>query len=395
MDAHQFDLAGCCIGVVERTDLLDGTRVHAGDALLGLAASGLHANGFSLVRGLVAPVGGRPAGPVPGAPAADARHPGRRGGPGRRAGPGHGHRGRRAADARPASMRAPCCSCVRPCARRATTCTAWPTSPVAGCPATCHGSCPTTWRPRSTWGAGRCPRSCASWAPWAASTTPSCGRPSTAAWAWSSWCRRTASTVGLAALAGSGVEAWEVGTVVAVAAADGARYLETRPARLMARDAHRGRRLGHGLQPRRAPARPSGAGRSAATISLVFADRDCPALGIARGGRRADPPAATGRIRPARRRGTRRWRRRLRGAGRHVVALAGFMRVLGPAVLAAFRGRILNVHPSLLPAFPGAPRHRRRAGRGRDRHGRDRAPGRRDARRRPDRAAGGGHGPAR
>lgn len=54
MEAHQFDLAGCCIGVVERTDLLDGTTARSGDVLLGLAASGLHANGFSLVRGLMA-----------------------------------------------------------------------------------------------------------------------------------------------------------------------------------------------------------------------------------------------------------------------------------------------------------------------------------------------------
>ncbi len=36
-----------------------------------------------------------------------------------------------------------------------------------------------------------------------------------------------------------------------------------------------------------------------------------------------------------------------------VVAMAGFMRVLGPEVVAAFPDRILNVHPSLLPAFPG------------------------------------------
>jgi phosphoribosylformylglycinamidine cyclo-ligase len=54
MEIHQFDLAGCCIGVVERSDLLDGTAARAGDVLLGLAASGLHANGFSLVRALVA-----------------------------------------------------------------------------------------------------------------------------------------------------------------------------------------------------------------------------------------------------------------------------------------------------------------------------------------------------
>src|SRR5262245_58352288 len=36
-----------------------------------------------------------------------------------------------------------------------------------------------------------------------------------------------------------------------------------------------------------------------------------------------------------------------------VVALAGFMRILGPELVGAFRGRMLNVHPSLLPAFPG------------------------------------------
>ncbi len=36
------------------------------------------------------------------------------------------------------------------------------------------------------------------------------------------------------------------------------------------------------------------------------------------------------------------------------VALAGYMRVLGPAVVEAYRGRMLNVHPSLLPSFPGA-----------------------------------------
>jgi phosphoribosylglycinamide formyltransferase-1 len=36
-----------------------------------------------------------------------------------------------------------------------------------------------------------------------------------------------------------------------------------------------------------------------------------------------------------------------------VVCLAGFMRVLGPAMLDAFRNRIVNIHPSLLPSFPG------------------------------------------
>ncbi len=54
MEVDAFDLSGCCIGVVERADIIDGTAVRAGDVILGLAASGLHANGFSLVRALLA-----------------------------------------------------------------------------------------------------------------------------------------------------------------------------------------------------------------------------------------------------------------------------------------------------------------------------------------------------
>jgi phosphoribosylaminoimidazolecarboxamide formyltransferase / IMP cyclohydrolase len=81
-------------------------------------------------------------------------------------------------------------------------------------------------------------------------------------------------------------------------------------------------------------------------IVLVFADRECPALAWAReqalvtalvpGGDDAALAEA------------------LRAARADVVVLAGYMRVVGPAILAAFRGRILNTHPSLLPAFPGA-----------------------------------------
>ncbi|TFG68532.1 MAG: phosphoribosylformylglycinamidine cyclo-ligase [Thermomicrobiales bacterium] len=54
MGVDAFDVSGCCIGVVERADLIDGSSVRAGDAILGLVASGLHANGFSLIRGLLA-----------------------------------------------------------------------------------------------------------------------------------------------------------------------------------------------------------------------------------------------------------------------------------------------------------------------------------------------------
>jgi len=54
---EQPDMAATCVGVVERDDLLDGSVVAAGDVLVGLAASGLHSNGFSLVRRLVAEAG--------------------------------------------------------------------------------------------------------------------------------------------------------------------------------------------------------------------------------------------------------------------------------------------------------------------------------------------------
>lgn len=43
----------------------------------------------------------------------------------------------------------------------------------------------------------------------------------------------------------------------------------------------------------------------------------------------------------------------LRGAGVDTVVLAGFMRIVKPGLLAAFPNRVLNIHPALLPAFPG------------------------------------------
>jgi phosphoribosylformylglycinamidine cyclo-ligase len=49
----ELDFAGTCVGLVERADLIDGSRCEAGDIVLGLPSSGLHTNGFSLVRELL------------------------------------------------------------------------------------------------------------------------------------------------------------------------------------------------------------------------------------------------------------------------------------------------------------------------------------------------------
>ena len=49
----ELDFAGTCVGIVDRDDLIDGSRCEPGDVVLGLPSSGLHTNGFSLVRALV------------------------------------------------------------------------------------------------------------------------------------------------------------------------------------------------------------------------------------------------------------------------------------------------------------------------------------------------------
>ncbi len=49
----ELDFAGTCVGIVERAQLVDGSRCGAGDAIVGLPSSGLHTNGFTLVRALV------------------------------------------------------------------------------------------------------------------------------------------------------------------------------------------------------------------------------------------------------------------------------------------------------------------------------------------------------
>jgi len=94
----------------------------------------------------------------------------------------------------------------------------------------------------------------------------------------------------------------------------------------------------------------SRAGRLPIAVVLVVADRRCPASEWAMDQglptlllEESDPDAFDGALRDA-----------LSSARPDVVVLAGFMRVVGPRTLRAFRRRIVNVHPSLLPAFPGA-----------------------------------------
>ena len=91
-------------------------------------------------------------------------------------------------------------------------------------------------------------------------------------------------------------------------------------------------------------------------VALVLADRPCRGLEVAAGAgipaelvertdfsRAFDRPAHTERVVKV-----------LEAAGVELVALAGYMTVLGPAILTAFPGRVLNTHPSLLPSFTGA-----------------------------------------
>jgi phosphoribosylformylglycinamidine cyclo-ligase len=53
----EYDLAGFCVGIAEKSQLLDGSQVQIGDIAIGLASSGVHSNGFSLVRKIVSTKG--------------------------------------------------------------------------------------------------------------------------------------------------------------------------------------------------------------------------------------------------------------------------------------------------------------------------------------------------
>ena len=52
-EGEDYDLAGFCVGIVEKSKIIDGSNVKAGDALIGVASSGPHSNGYSLIRKII------------------------------------------------------------------------------------------------------------------------------------------------------------------------------------------------------------------------------------------------------------------------------------------------------------------------------------------------------
>ena len=107
-----------------------------------------------------------------------------------------------------------------------------------------------------------------------------------------------------------------------------------------------------------------------AEIVLVLSNKpDAPGLAIARGLGVAAEAIATapfGRDRAAHERAI---DSRLRQAGVEIVCLAGYMRLLTPYFVGRWAGRMLNIHPSLLPAFPGLDTHARALAAGVKTHG--------------------------
>ena len=117
-----YDLAGFCVGVVERKRLIDGRAISPGDVVLGVASSGLHSNGYSLVRKVVFDIAGL-----------ERRRSRRRA--------RHAPSARRCWSRR-GSTSAPCASVLRLLQGQEASCTASPTSPAAGCTKIWSGFCP-------------------------------------------------------------------------------------------------------------------------------------------------------------------------------------------------------------------------------------------------------------
>ena len=93
-----------------------------------------------------------------------------------------------------------------------------------------------------------------------------------------------------------------------------------------------------------------------AEIALVFADRPCAALdwAVEQGIETLLVPAAPRGDDAARAQEDALLAESVAAVSPELVVLAGYMRIVGPAMLAAFAGRLINLHPALLPAFPGA-----------------------------------------
>jgi len=68
---EDYDLAGFCVGIVEKESIIDGSRTRAGDVVLGLPSSGPHANGFSLIRKILSVSGADLSEDVAGVPLVD------------------------------------------------------------------------------------------------------------------------------------------------------------------------------------------------------------------------------------------------------------------------------------------------------------------------------------
>jgi len=71
-EGEDYDLAGFCVGIAEKADIIDGSKVQAGDKLIALASSGPHSNGYSLIRKIIEVSGADLSGELDGQPITDA-----------------------------------------------------------------------------------------------------------------------------------------------------------------------------------------------------------------------------------------------------------------------------------------------------------------------------------